>query len=445
MSTKLPKITKEQRAWIEELGRKKSSGFVNRRSAWCGDCGHSLPTKDVIIVDLLKNQIVCPHCGQVITLKHNSLGDKQTTFFYIGIITTFKSYQVFRTFFVKKQSYKNRKATLVSYEVMQNWVSSEGKSVTMALSMGGGLCGSKDDDYWQLSSDLSIKHSDSNSYYGSYYGNKYDFAPNYIYPIKKYLPELTKKGYSNALVKSLNMAPHTIASNLLQSNEYEYLAKTNQLSMFSYMCKTNEKKVPFKYAVNICNRNKYKIEDASMWVDMMKALEYVGKDTHNPHYICPTDLKSAHDYAMSLKSRKINIERAEQKAKEIVEWEQKYFDMKSKYFDLVISNDNLTIKVLSSVAEFVDEGSAMHHCVFTNEYFKKEKCLVLSARNKNGERVETIEVSLDTYRITQSRGVCNSQTPFHDEIMNLVNENMYLIQNITEGKETQPGRKNIAA
>ena len=51
------------------------------------------------------------------------------------------------------------------------------------------------------------------------------------------------------------------------------------------------------------------------------------------------------------------------------------------------------MKVLESVQEYLEEGKALHHCVFTNEYYLKEQSLILSARI-DGKRIETIEVSL---------------------------------------------------
>ena len=49
-------------------------------------------------------------------------------------------------------------------------------------------------------------------------------------------------------------------------------------------------------------------------------------------------------------------------------------------------------KVLDSVEAIRQEGEAMHHCVFTNEYYLKADSLILSA-TIDGKRIETIEVS----------------------------------------------------
>ena len=77
--------------------------------------------------------------------------------------------------------------------------------------------------------------------------------------------------------------------------------------------------------------------------------------------------------------------------------------------------------------EYLEEGKALHHCVFTNEYYLKENSLILSATIE-GRRIETIEVNLDTLKVVQSRGVCNKKTEYHDQIVSLVNANRKLIR-----------------
>ena len=76
--------------------------------------------------------------------------------------------------------------------------------------------------------------------------------------------------------------------------------------------------------------------------------------------------------------------------------------------------------------EHLEEGVAMHHCVFSNRYYLREDSLILSATIE-GRRIETIEVSLQTLKVVQSRGVCNKNTEYHEQIVNLVNANRRLI------------------
>ena len=83
--------------------------------------------------------------------------------------------------------------------------------------------------------------------------------------------------------------------------------------------------------------------------------------------------------------------------------------------------------MLESVQEYIEEGQALHHCVFSNEYHLKEKSLILSARIE-GKRVETIELSLETMEVLQSRGLMNQNTEYHERIIELVHQNIKEIQ-----------------
>lgn len=92
--------------------------------------------------------------------------------------------------------------------------------------------------------------------------------------------------------------------------------------------------------------------------------------------------------------------------------------------------DYIINEAVQSVADMAEEGAKMRHCVYENGYYKKDESLILSARDHDGNRIETIEVSLKTYDVVQSRGVCNKNTEWHNEIVNLVRSNMHLIRGV---------------
>ena len=83
--------------------------------------------------------------------------------------------------------------------------------------------------------------------------------------------------------------------------------------------------------------------------------------------------------------------------------------------------------MLESVQEYIEEGQALHHCVFTNEYHLGEKSLILSDRIE-GKRIETIEVSLETMQVIQCRGLQNKNTEYHERIIKLAHRNIKEIQ-----------------
>ena len=109
--------------------------------------------------------------------------------------------------------------------------------------------------------------------------------------------------------------------------------------------------------------------------------------------------------------------------------------MREKFFGLLFRGEHITIVPIRSVSEMAVEGRELHHCVFSMKYYEKKDSLLLSARaNDTRKSVETIEVSLDDFRILQSRGKCNQDSPFHTEIVNLVNDNMCEIKKICQAR-----------
>ena len=69
----------------------------------------------------------------------------------------------------------------------------------------------------------------------------------------------------------------------------------------------------------------------------------------------------------------------------------------------------------------------MCRSVTIDEYYSKPDSLILSARINN-QRIETIEISLKTMEIIQSRGACNKDTEFHHIIIKIVRKNMKAIR-----------------
>lgn len=151
----------------------------------------------------------------------------------------------------------------------------------------------------------------------------------------------------------------------------------------------------------------------------------MGKDIHNAKYICPINLKAEHDHWLkktnAIEQKRRDMERiAKTKAHEV-----EFYKNKSCYFGIVISDEDIEISVLDSLEAYKEEGSKMKHCVFQCEYYAKTDSVILSAHDHSGNRIETVEFSLSQGKVVQSRGVCNSNTEFHDRIIRLVNENAY--------------------
>ena len=242
------------------------------------------------------------------------------------------------------------------------------------------------------------------------------------YPAMRIIPELKRNGFKGAFHK---LTPYDFFTAILTDSKKETLLKAGQTEMFRYTVISNINLHEYWNSIKICIRNGYHIADASMWCDLVRLLRHFGKDTHCPKYVCPTDLKKAHDRLVRKREEQIERERAEQRREQLVKDEKNYLKSKGKFFGLVFTDNLILVKVIESVAEMQLEGKLMHHCV--GSYHKRTDSLILSA-TIDGKRIETVEVSLTTFKVVQSRGVCNSNTEYHDRIISLVESNAELIR-----------------
>ena len=397
---------------------------VCKGEAWCTDCSKSWVLTGA---DKDAKTVVCPYCGRklnVVKSRRIKTSDER----YLTIAQKVKEYQVLRHVYVARHTRKDGYNTFVSQEVCQQWFDAKGnmKVIAKSLNMQGS------DFRWD--SDMSFKDRNGSYYYGMEIYNIHGIA----YPRGTFIPILHKYGLKTSLH---GMCAGQLIKALLNGNNYiESLFKRGQYSLAQYVLDRGLFK--YKWVVNICSRNNYIIKDASMYDDYIHLLEYFHLDTHNAHYVCPKNLKKAHDKLLE-KKKKIDAVRDEQRRREEAKRKRErdiellkkrkkeilrfYQRMKEAIFNIVISGDGIDIRPLQSVTQFYQEGKKMHHCVYNNRYFAHDNCLILSAK-KDGKRLETVEVNLQSFKIIQSRAACNKQSEYHDRIINLVNKNMNLIR-----------------
>ena len=230
------------------------------------------------------------------------------------------------------------------------------------------------------------------------------------------------------LIEAIKLLPNTPkAETLLKAKQYSLLSKCT-----NHYYKVNE----YWNSIKICLRNKYKVQDASIWFDYLDMLTYFNKDLRNAKYVCPKDLKKEHDRLMIKKQEKQKREADERRRSEIAKAEAAYSKKIKPFSWLSFSNGLIVIKALESVKEFETEGDILKHCVFANEYYNKEESLVLSARI-NGVPIETIEVNLDKMKIEQSRGLKNNPSEYNKTIVSLVKRNLNKIKELAYQQQQQ--------
>lgn len=405
LSNNLPLITKQQ----NELAFAKcfnKYAVQSRKSIFCLECGHTWKVSD----SKKLNNVTCQNCCRklAITDKYEN-GLKETD--YYQIITTTDKFQIVRMICIKKTMKKNTKCFHFAHEVMQIFIDETGKIRTMSKNVMGL---SHYYDQWIVSSELSLKSNDNNS--------RFYLIPSFVQPNRKIHPIIKRNGFKGNFI---GIAPQILFKAILSDSIAETLLKTSQNDMLYYHIRNTSLKPTGVYwnAIKICIRNNYQIKDAKLWIDYIDLLQHFMKDIRNPKYVCPADLKKAHDKLMAKKIKEIWKNNVEENKKQIGKNQRHYFKAKKQFFGLVFSEKNISVNVIETIKEFLEEGCIHNHCVFTNEYYKKQNSLILSAK-VNGVHAETIQISLENLEILQSRGKGNKTTKYNKEIIKLVSKNL---------------------
>lgn len=422
LSEKLPEIRREAVEWAYDRALDKQM-VQSRGRLFCLECGHKW--KPEIQLEAAILGCTCPVCGQKLKLQpsHHSVYASAA---YVSILDTTGGMQVERVLLVKKQGKKLMKPVFCWHEVMQRWTDDKGNVTIMTIGVNGM---SYNCDAWSFGSHMEVRLARSSKAEA-----RHDIGPYKICTGAKVLPVIRRNGFRGSFH---GLSPHVLFPLILNDNKAETLLKAKQIDLLKHLSGNSHNRGEVeKYwpSVRICIRNKYQIKDASMWTDYMALLEYFGKDLRSQFYVCPDNLKEAHDRYVK-KKKKIERERKLEELKKRIAKEQKLFaKQKGKYFGLCFTDGKITVKALESIEEFMIEGDELDHCLFEREYFKKEKSLILSARIDN-KPVETIEVSLERFRIEQARGANNKSTRYHKRILNLVNSNMQVINQTYNQKQ----------
>lgn len=422
LSAKLPNLTDAQIRWGTRHCFNDKIYRTGKEIGWCSHCG-----KDVKI-DTDAEVMKCPHCGKSLKVeiaKKRVFRGKS----YLTILTTVKGFQVCRHFSIEKYMKRGGTAEYEVFECVQNWINEKGKETVIARKT---IPFTMYYDVWDRNSEMSIKNGNYPLYYHTQ--NRYDID-GWIYPRMRVLPKLMRNGFDKSKLDEC-LAVNKLMVMLLTDREAEMLMKQGQLALLEYKWRRGigEFGLPIE-AIKVASRHGYIVKDASMWLDHIDLLNIFGKDIHNPHYVCPENLEAEHSALTARKARLDAREKMKKDMEAAAMWEEQYRKDKSPYLGICFGNEHVVITVIQSVREMAEEGSVMHHCVYANGYYKKTDSLILTAKDINGNRVETIEISLKTFEVIQSRGKMNQNTEFHDEIVNLVRSNIGLFKNPGKNKK----------
>ena len=412
LSDRFPKLTSLQNVWAYKHCL-NHIGYRTKTKISCLDCGHQWPGVQK------EKTCICPECGVKLsiqdTLKKNLKQDA-----VVVLMDVVDEFQVNRFFEIKASHKAGWKLELSIREIVQQWFTPEGRLTIVGRMMShyaGGYNG-----------DMEIR-TNLSCYYRS---NKYDLSADNIFPESKFLAIYKRNGFT---VNIQGVILYSMLNALLRDSKLETLLKAKQYELASVRLGRRDNDI-YKYwdSIKICIRNKYIVKDAVSYLDYLEMLQVAGKDLRSPKYVCPANFNREHKrmLAKANKSKRLAdairaIDQAEKRKLQAEKEQVNYIESKSKYFGLLFSDGELTINVLESVQEFISEGEQLNHCVYTNSYYNKPDSLCFSARI-DGKRTETVEISLSTLKIIQSRGRENKPSIYHDQILGLMKKNIPLIK-----------------
>lgn len=365
----------------------------------CLDCGYQWHESD-------KKECRCPKCRANLEI-HNTLCRKVTDRAYCSVLETTNEFQVQRVFLLTAEYTKKKNPKIHIRETLRYWLDENGKSAVTALKRTLGVY----KDCFITWSKIELRNDNDVLQY---------IADCHVYPHYTPIPRLRRNGLKGDLC---GIAPQKLMRALLSDCRIETLMKIGRKEHLKYFIYNPQRLDECWGAYRIALRNNYHITDIGIWADYIDMLIECGKDIHNAHYVCPTNLQVAHDHYQEKKRIIRERKRLEENKRRALEYEQEFKNMKGKFFGLEFTDGTIVVSVLDSVLAHYQEGDALHHCVGRECYFLNPTSLIMSARI-NGKRIETIELSLTSFKILQSRGLQNENSEYHDQIIALVRKNV---------------------
>ena len=405
LSGQLRPLTTPQMQWalnstINHYGYRLKSGMST-----CMKCGHEW-------LENRNGMCLCPECGTQIEIKDTKervIRDKS----YFNIISTMGEYQVVRMFLMMVEMRKGMKAKPAFLEIGSYWIDTNGHTTVIGLqrTLGHYI------DSFAFGSPLEIRR-DNEAFQR--------ISDEWVYPRIKVTDTIKRNGFKGSCH---HIHPVTLFQELLTNPKAETLMKADEIELLRYLCARPTSKADtdtYWNTIKVAMRNGYKVNDPQMWMDYIKMLERMGKDILSPKYVCPTDLKAAHDEYVVKVNRQREKERREEERQKAIEDKAQFEELKSRYFGLMMTDGEIEIHSIDSVDEYYEIGNRQSICCGSAKYFLKEKTLTLTAYIGN-KQIATIEISLDDYHIIQCRAFANGICEYSDRIAGIIQANRQLI------------------
>lgn len=370
----------------------------------CGDCGHQFTRKGEL------GFITCPHCRGILSVE-NTLKRKFERASYFSTLEVVDGLQVQRVYRLNVSFMKGRALTVEYAEVCRLWLDGKGRSALTSKRRSPGYYL----DSFSWSSKIELRSMSETHIV---------ISDCYVFPRYKVIPELKRNGFDKRILE-VDCHTYLYMKGLLRDPRIETLMKAGYIQLVKYFINNPTQLEKSWPSLKIAIRNNYIPSDMATWCDLLRLLEKYGRDIRSTKYICPDDLKGAHDYWFSKVTKLEEKRRKQEELERALKREAEFYATKSIYFGIVFSDSEIEVSVLDSIEAYKEEGDAMHHCVFRSSYFDRPDSIILSAHDKNGNRIETVEFSITRSKVIQCHGPHNQDSDYHERIINLVNSNAY--------------------
>lgn len=427
ISPTLPELTAKQR-----LAAMYADGELHATkdgAVWCTGCG-----TEFHVEGLKKGEkVTCPHCGR----KEKPVFGQRKKFsdtrkYYCTLTDVREGLQVIRNFFVIKEvirkrtffdeTYRESELNFEIHEVSQQWLSPACSH--MAVIARKSFVNAWYYDLWRFDSEMAYRPKERDSHY----------LTGYKLPGCHLIPKARRNGI-HRVNDDLNICTHIRL--VMGDRIAESLQKHGQIPLLAYYCQSyrRDRMMHFWPSIQVAMRHGCHVKDVSLYLDYLQDCERLGYDMHNPKYVCISsrELQKRHrETQRRIERQRAKAETEAHKRKLLQEQEEtaEYAARMQNFADICLMDGSLIIKPIMTVEDVRDEGDAMHHCVFTNEYYKELDSLLLSAR-VDGKRCETIEFNLRSGEVEQSRAFANGVSEWHDEILSLMSDNSARIMAIS--------------
>lgn len=420
LSRKLRPLNKKDIHWAE---RKVPYfvGYAYKGNVTCMHCGNKFIYKE-------RKKQICPHCHRMLNIKETRERTFKDTecFLLADCVGDWQVLRYFHVVTICKRGGKDTKTYIC--EILQRWIDVIGRYVVRSVAKnvyGYGFS-------WAYGTDLEIRQPPRNCSYSRWDDESYcELKRRKLSPRLRYVNyDYTVFGSFFNYCKCIIAYPY--AETLYKQGKYGLLKQCIDYRLFK------DKEVIS--AIKVALRHGYDIEkDMRTWFDYLDTLRKLGVDIRNPKIICPDDLNAAEQkYLRILRKREEEEQRRRnlQMQLERLEKDKKLNESYAKKFGCLLgvcfTSGDISIHVLKDVGEFAQEGKELHHCVYAMGYYDIERhpySLILDASVK-GKRTETIEIDTRDFHIVQARGACNMDSEYHNEIVELVNNNIEQLRQI---------------